>query len=342
MIARVFAGLLRLFSFLWLRPLTEVTKAIAARLAAGRQKSERERNRTPYPCVPIDRPEFLRPDPLIYSQYYLMALGLAVTWDNPDIHFELNGTTVPSSDLQPATTYDVIARIWNESTSCPVLEMPVFFSYLTFGVGTVSNAIGKTKVDLGVKGGVNCPAYAHVKWRTPEAAGHYCLQVILAPPDDTNPFNNLGQENTQVGVAHSPANFIFTLRNGEDFDREFVFEVDAYTIPDPVSCRIERHTRRRPVPHSGKRIALKQEGFGTKGEVLDEVLSRHLAKNHPLPEGWRARISPERPTLAPGEELPIAVEVTFAAGFHGSRRINVNAFTGGTLAGGVTLIVNRL
>ena len=34
-------------------------------------------------CVPINHPNFKRPDPLIYDQYYLMSLGLAVTWQNP-------------------------------------------------------------------------------------------------------------------------------------------------------------------------------------------------------------------------------------------------------------------
>src|SRR5688572_16425199 len=40
-----------------------------------------------------------RPDPLLYSQFFLMAQGLAVTWDNPDIWItelpDANGTLVP-------------------------------------------------------------------------------------------------------------------------------------------------------------------------------------------------------------------------------------------------------
>jgi hypothetical protein len=40
---------------------------------------------TPRRCVPINDPAFVRPDPMIYDQYYLASLGLAVTWDNPDI-----------------------------------------------------------------------------------------------------------------------------------------------------------------------------------------------------------------------------------------------------------------
>jgi hypothetical protein len=66
---------------------------------------------------------------MIYSQQYLMSQGLAVTWDNPDIHLELGGVTVDSHDLKPNTTYDVIARIWNNSLDAVVVGMPVAFSF---------------------------------------------------------------------------------------------------------------------------------------------------------------------------------------------------------------------
>src|SRR5271167_1900050 len=52
---------------------------------------------------------YKQPDPMIYSQQYLLSKGLAVTWNNPDIHLELGGVVVDSSDLKPSTTYDVIA-----------------------------------------------------------------------------------------------------------------------------------------------------------------------------------------------------------------------------------------
>lgn len=58
-------------------------------------------------CVPIDHPAYVRPDPLIYSQRKLIDLGLAVTWDNPDIALFRNGVPVNSYDLAAATTYEV-------------------------------------------------------------------------------------------------------------------------------------------------------------------------------------------------------------------------------------------
>ena len=73
---------------------------------------------------------------MIYCQQYLMSQGLAVTWDNPDVHLELGGVPVNLHDLKPNTTYDVFARIWNNSLDAVVVNMPVEFSFLSFGIGT--------------------------------------------------------------------------------------------------------------------------------------------------------------------------------------------------------------
>jgi hypothetical protein len=110
--------------------------------AIGKQKAQKP-PRTTAPtemqCFPIPGPIYRRPDRCIYSQQYLMSQGLAVTWDNPDVHLELGGVTVDSSDLKPSTTYDVIAPIWNNSIDAPAVNMAVNFYFLTFGVQTVQN-----------------------------------------------------------------------------------------------------------------------------------------------------------------------------------------------------------
>jgi hypothetical protein len=96
------------------------------------------------------------------------------------------------------------------------------------GLEVTSNPIGATSVPrLGVKGGPDNPAFASMKWRTPAVPGHYYLQVFLAPVDDTNYNNNLGQENLNVGKAKSPADFTFQLRNQSPGDQVFRFEVDT-------------------------------------------------------------------------------------------------------------------
>ena len=94
-----------------------------------------------------------------------MSQGLVVTWDNPDIALYRNGALVPSSQLASDTEYEIVARIWNNSTDAPVAMLPVVFSYLSFGIATLSHPIGSDTVNLGVKGGQNHPAFGHVKWR---------------------------------------------------------------------------------------------------------------------------------------------------------------------------------
>ncbi len=40
-------------------------------------------------------------------------------------------------------------------------------------------------------------------WRTPDVPGHYCIEVELFHPNDGDPSNNRGWNNTQVYAAHS-------------------------------------------------------------------------------------------------------------------------------------------
>jgi hypothetical protein len=78
------------------------------------------------PSLGIDVPPhtYKRPDPMIYSQYYLMSKGIAVTWDNPDIQlFNIAGGAVPSHGLSPTTPYEICARIWNGSTDAPAINV---------------------------------------------------------------------------------------------------------------------------------------------------------------------------------------------------------------------------
>ncbi len=317
--------------------------------------TEHERNRDPSPCTPIDRPEFKRPDPLIYPQFYLLSLGFAVTWDNPDITLELPGpvpadpmappnpaATVASADLQPDTEYDIVARIWNGSAAAPVVGLPVRFFYLSFGMGVQANAIGLSATNLGVKGGANAPAYARIRWRTPKQAGHYCIQVLLDWFDDLNPFNNLGQENTQVGVAQSPAHFTFRLGNPADTPQTFRFETDNFAIPAPVACAVldrkAEAERRRRIEMAQKQppVAGRPETFATP-----TVRSEQRRENHPLPHGWKIAFDPAAPTLAPGEEHDIAVTIEPPDSFRGRMPVNVHGFSQRGLAGGVTLYVER-
>jgi hypothetical protein len=278
-------------------------------------------------CVPISDLAYKRPDPLIYDQYYLMSQNLAVSWDNPDIELRRANAVVPSHAIQPDTEYEIVARIWNGSTEAPIVGLPVTFSYLSFGIGTVNHPIGQASVDLGVKGGPGCPAFASIPWRTPQGTGHFCIQAQFEWSDDVNPGNNLGQENLEIVKAHSPARTRFELRNDTDRRQEFRLEADAYAIPPLPPCG-ER--RPRPQTRPGRRLL--------PGTILS-VPSEHDRANYPLPDGWTVEFAPERAELDAGETRTIEATVTPAEGFSGRREINVHAFRGEVAAGGVTLIV---
>ena len=291
-------------------------------------------------CIPIRHPAYRQPDPLIYDQYFLMGLGLAVTWDNPDITLQRGGVTVASSELLPDTDYDIVARVWNGSVDAPVMQLPVYFSYLEFGIGMTAHAIDNgvpTQVDLGVKGGAGCPAFATKRWRTPRTAGHYCLLVFLAWADDANPLNNLGQENLAIGVAHSPAQFTFMLRNDGTERRDFRFETDGYRLPEPRPC----DEVRRPTDADLRDRAVRPKAWRIAPVLDARVRARHERAAHPLPAGWRVALDPPEVALEPGEVRSIRVEATPPAGYTGTQPINVRAVHGDTPAGGVTLLVTR-
>ncbi len=321
-------GLLDAFASDFWRVLRDACRAIRAWLAARGQPAPLHTiNRAP--CVPIHHPAFKKPDPLIYDQYYLMGLGLAVSWQNPDITILQGGVPVASAyDLTPDTRYTVQARIWNGSTDAVVVGMPVTFSYLSFGVNTVSHPIGQTTVDLGVKGSAFSPTYAELDWVTPAAPGHYCIQVAFSWPDDSNPNNNLGQDNAQVVEAHSPAVASFALRNDGKERRRYRFEVDGFAlVPPPLCSEVDR----RPRPRT----------WANQHSLPQATLDRNSRAANPLPDGWAVSFSPAEPTLAPGEELDVEALIEPPDSFHGTQTLNVHAFAGAMLAGGVTLTVQR-
>lgn len=262
---------------------------------------------------------YKRPDPMIYSQYYLMSKGLAVTWDNPDIQlFDKAGAAVPSHGLSPGTPYDIRARIWNGSTDAPAINVLVRFFYLSFGAGTVRNYIGETYVDVPVKGSPLGPAVARMAWTTPPA-GHYCIQAELHWIDDANPLNNLGQENVDVKKLNSPnATFTFPVRNTSARERALTLRADAYAIPRKPRCT----DARRP-----------------SGRDQRDPYAPHRPAAHPIPPGWTVEF-PGELALRPGEARDIAVKITAVDGFAGTQPINVNAFDGADLVGGVTLYVH--
>jgi len=173
-------------------------------------------------------------------------------------------------------------------------------------------------VDVGVKGSATNPGFARFRWRTPREAGHYCLQALLAPAADLEWGNDLGQHNTDVVTAHSPATFDFSLRNGTTERRQFGFTVDTYELGPVSPCTDDPEERRR------------RETYHTE--------------DHPLPAGWMVDIVPNAPVLSPLEEIPVQVTITPPAGWKGQQTVNVHTHyldNSGIPrpAGGVTVVV---
>jgi hypothetical protein len=328
----------------WLVGFIRLLEDLARR---GRHQDELRRQGHRYKrCQVIPPDVYKRPDPLIYSQQYLMSQGLAVTWDNPDIQlYDVAAGFVPvsSHELKAATEYEIRATIYNGSTDAPAIGMPVDFSYLSFGIATTSTAIGTTSVDLQVRGAPGHPATAAMRWTTPPTPGHYCIQVNLVWADDANPANNLGQENTDVGAAHSPAVFTFPVGNPGPTPQHLRLLPDAYTLPQPIDCDELERWKKQQKEQKGRD---KGRGDGTQDgsqeEWCRELWRRHARDAFSVPTGWDIQITPPELNLAPATEQTVTVSVEPPAGFSGSEAININAVDDlDKLVGGVTLYVTR-
>jgi hypothetical protein len=290
-------------------------------------------------CADIPPTAYKRADPMLYSQYWLLKQGLSVTWDNPDIQlYDMNGILVSPWELATDRDYKVVVRVWNNSYDGPAAGLPVYLSFLSFGVGTKSSSVGKEFIDLGVKGSLHCPAFATFTWHTPIQEGHYCLRALLVWSDDANPDNNLGQKNTQVGKAHSPAKFSFEVNNQATVRRQFDLEADMYQLPQLPPCSEE-------VPKMDARRQRQMSRLAESKARWESALHSQGYGLFPVNEEWRITIEPNHFLLGPAQSQSVEVNVEPTGGtFTGSETFNIHAFAsppGGPRlpAGGVTLYV---
>lgn len=154
------------------------------------------------PCVRFPGHLIRKPDPCIYSQFLLMQLGQPVTWDNPDVRILLGGVEQNTYALTANTEYVVEVTVHNSSRDKPANGTTVALRWIEFGAG------GQTRHPIATLS-ANVPlwpgtAVVQTTWRTPATPGHYCIEVELTHPDDANPANNRGWNNTQVHAANSP------------------------------------------------------------------------------------------------------------------------------------------
>jgi hypothetical protein len=273
-----------------------------------------------------------RPDPYIYSQFWLYLRGLAFTWDNPD--FTLIDSTGKPADrmkLQPGENYRVVVRVHNGSLLAAI-ETTVILDVLEFGAGgIVEKILGSIPIDIPAFGS----AEAGFNWTAPSSGGHNCLRAFLIHPDDGNPLNNIGQHNTQVMKPTSPTHrSTFVVRNDAPGAREFRLEFDSYRLPSqPMRSR-----------------SLEERD---SVEYLQALRASNNRKRFPVSAALDARIQigdePARPIsdlnsptfeLAAGGAVSVALQAQQPPAGGSAHVINVHAFDGPTLVGGVTLYVD--
>jgi len=305
---------------------------------AGRRKGGEG---TPIDCLPVPPDIYLRPDASLYSQSYLMSLGMAVTWDNPDIVLtDASNNPVASHELAPNTQYTVTATIHNRSNDAPAISMPVVFSLLHFGVGgTTLQSIGTAIIDLPVRGAPGEPAVAQTSWTTPAAPGHFCLQVEAVWNDDANPLDNIGQENTVVGHGRPGDRLSFSVpvRNRLQATRRFNVRLHSYVLPErPLLVETTSVTRPRQETF---RQALVDRG---RAQLLRRVVAANAPEQYPAPEDWEPLLTRETLRLESDEttavDFSVTIPPTAVAGSLQPFTIVVTEEESDRLIGGVTVL----
>lgn len=262
---------------------------------------KRRNPRQPSECFMVPPDVSRAPDPCLYSQTYLMAQGISVTWDNPDIQITtLLGVPVESSALEPDTDYLVNAEIHNASFDAAIgVEVICVYRPWSFGnedrVPVETDGDGNAAIRV-----LNIGAWesrkASFKWTTPalqpgDDREHYCIQVECFHPADREPNNNIGQENTNVVRTTSPATIDIPLQNLRDIQQTIRFEVDEYTIPaDKIEMALARVDRISSAPQRRLYRSSIKSDRETRGQIGSAIRGAHIRINTPSRPGSRERM----------------------------------------------------
>lgn len=319
-------------------------------------------------CVEVPAHIKRKPDPCLYSQQFIRERypGTPVTWDNPDIWItDLNGTPVNSRELQTDRDYQVHCRIHNASFD-PAIGTGVRCYFRPFGFSSTSVQAVEVNPDNSEKIiVVHIPAWGNriavFNWRTPSQAGHYCLKAECRHPEDKEPGNNIGQENTdvlqaQAGETISTLAWIANTNQTEGMEAHFT--ADAFNIPDEeIEFQLATQVKslgdagffpkfqektqrfrygRRPAPVYTAYKYTGQSGLMRKIQSLDSS----------LPESWNVTIQGaalnQRISLSPEEERELLIEVQTPGNIPKGQthQINLTAFDNNErVIGGITLFI---
>jgi hypothetical protein len=326
-------------------------------------------------CGRIPEPYVRRPDPCIYSQFYLAAQGLPVTWNNPDIWLApaSNPTAIEpdSYHLHADTDYVVSVRAHNASTDAAIgVRVQLVYRPWSFNspdlIPVETDAAGHEVfrfVNIAPMGF----AIAQFKWRTPKVdpgqQAHFCIQARLSHPLDTNPANNVGQENTDVyGAALGPVApgdivpLEVPLYNPERQAQVFRFRWDRYEIDakDGAVLKLKVNEGRARMPRIDRLwhdvptvnpILPRREGRGraalgridfatpksgfrtakTKYVGFEELRKRILSANYSLPAGTVRLANGDETLRVDAETVAVAkFEITIPNDAKPGRRFAVN------------------
>ena len=203
------------------------------------RKKKKKKSKDYKKCMRLPAGVSRWPDPCLYSQRYLMARGISVTWNNPDIEItDLNGNLVSSGNLQANTHYFVNAIIHNASFD-PAIGVHVGCTVRKWGIETED----RKPIELDNNGQpvikiIHISPWgtqiAKFNWHTPQVQReHICIEVKCSHPNDRETENNVGQENTTVIGAEPGSTFriIVPFYNALEIDQEFQLWADEYEIP---------------------------------------------------------------------------------------------------------------
>lgn len=256
-------------------------------------------------CVEIPAEVARRPDPCLYSQIYLAAKGLEVTWNNPDIQITRpDGTSADSTFLEADTDYLVKGTIHNASFD-PAIGVSIRSFVRPWGF----DFSDRTPVEVDNDGNPAqrivhiAPwgkAEAVFSWHTPaieDEKKHFCVTVECFHPHDREPNNNIGQENTDVRKASpgSQLSVVIPFFNRHENLHRFRIVANEYQIPTgdvkfellqiPGMADLNKTQR--------KRLATQRTSSAPMQELVDKERLNLAIKDNAL-LGARTRLSTGR------------------------------------------------
>lgn len=270
-------------------------------------------------CPPLPEEVVRRPDPCLYSQSYLQAKGLPVTWDNPDIWLapaaNPNAIEPDSYHLEADTDYIVNVRVHNAATDLALgVQVRMLFRHWSINApdfapvqrDSAGNEVFR-HVDVDPMGSTITQFLWHTPALPPGEAAHYCLQARLWHPMDVNPANNVGQENTNVYAANpghvDPGEIVkveIPLHNPARAAQHFRFEASLYAIDATPGHQLTLRTNRGFVrmPLSARIANLVPTlhpktvdgSFPPRPQPDDDVLQRAAAPRPPRGDGLLAAV----------------------------------------------------